>query len=125
MNIMLVDDSKTMRNVQRRMLETMGPVTFTEAGDGEEALAIFIGATAPYDCIIIDWNMPKMDGITLVRNIREHDKSTRLIIATTEVEKSRVMEALKAGVNNDIIKPFTPEAFVDKIRQTFAKRAAV
>ena len=62
-----------------------------------------------------------MDGITLVRKIRETDKTTLLIMATTEAEKTRVLDALKAGVNNYVIKPFTPDGLLEKIKKTLAK----
>ena len=91
MKLLLVDDSKTMRNIQKKVLTEMGGVEFAEAADGVEALAT-IGASGPFDLIMIDWNMPNMDGITLVHKIRETDKKTPLIMATTEAEKSRVLE---------------------------------
>ena len=65
--------------------------------------------------------MPNMDGLTLIRKIRETDKSIPLIMCTTEAEKTRVLEAVKAGVNNYIVKPFTVESLGEKIEQTMAK----
>src|SRR4051812_36019945 len=123
MNILLVDDSKTMRNIQKKSLAALGEVQFAEAGDGVEALAV-IAAGTKFAVMLVDWNMPNMDGITLVKKIRETDKTTPLIMATTEAEKSRVIDALKAGVNNYIIKPFTPDSFLDKVKQTLAKAGA-
>ncbi|HVT88102.1 MAG TPA: response regulator [Tepidisphaeraceae bacterium] len=122
MKILLVDDSKTMRNIQKKVLESMGGVEFGEAADGVEAMTRLGGG--PFNLILIDWNMPNMDGITLVGKIRQTDKKTPLIMVTTEAEKSRVMDALKAGVNNYVIKPFTPDALLEKVRQTMAKIAA-
>lgn len=123
MNILLVDDSKTMRNIQKKSLSVLGAeVQFAEAGDGVEALGVIAGGTK-FAVMLIDWNMPNMDGLTLVKKIRETDKTTPLIMATTEAEKTRVIDALKAGVNNYIIKPFTPDGFVDKVKQTLAKAA--
>ena len=122
MNILLVDDSKTMRNIQKKSLAALGEVQFAEAGDGVEALGVIAGGTK-FAVMLIDWNMPNMDGLTLVKKIRETDKTTPLIMATTEAEKTRVIDALKAGVNNYIIKPFTPDSFVDKVKQTLAKAA--
>ena len=61
--------------------------------------------------VLVGWNMPNMDGITLVRKIRETDQTLPLIMVTTEAEKGRVMEAIKAGVNNYVVKPFTAEVF--------------
>lgn len=124
MKIMLVDDSKTMRNIQKKSLASLGAVDFAEAGDGVEALAIFSATTDKFSVILVDWNMPNMDGITLVRKIREKDKTTPLVMATTEAEKGRIVEAIKAGVNNYVIKPFTPEVFLEKVQQTLAKAAA-
>lgn len=125
MNILLVDDSRTMRNIQKKVLEAMAPVTFAEAGDGLEALsAIAAQGAAGFDLILIDWNMPNMDGPTLVKAIREKDKNTPLVMVTTEAEKTRVVEAIKAGVNNYVIKPFTPETLLEKIKQTLDRLKA-
>lgn len=119
MKVLLVDDSKMMRNIQKKILETMGNVEFTEAGDGVLALeAIAAAAPAKFDLILIDWNMPNMDGFTLVGRIRATDKTTPLIMVTTESEKERIIEAIKAGVNNYALKPFTPEILLGKVKQT-------
>jgi two-component system chemotaxis response regulator CheY len=122
--ILLVDDSRTMRNIQKKSLDALGPMEVCEAGDGLEALSV-IAANAPgsFNLIMIDWNMPNMDGITLVRKIRETDKRTPLVMATTEAEKCRVLEALKAGVNNYVVKPFTPDVLIERVKQTLAKAA--
>jgi two-component system chemotaxis response regulator CheY len=124
MKILLVDDSKTMRNIQKKSLEQLGNTSFVEAADGVEALARIAENGDGFSFILIDWNMPNMDGITLVGRIRESDKKTPLIMCTTEAEKNRVIEALKAGVNNYVVKPFTPEAIVEKVKQTLSKVAA-
>ncbi|HEV7299999.1 MAG TPA: response regulator [Tepidisphaeraceae bacterium] len=122
MKILLVDDSRTMRNIQKKVLDTLGGVEFGEAGDGLEALTA-IAAAGKFDLILVDWNMPNMDGHTLVKKIRETDKATPLIMVTTESEKQRVIDAIKAGVNNYVIKPFTPDALMDKVKQTLSKLA--
>jgi two-component system chemotaxis response regulator CheY len=107
-----------MRNIQKRILAEIGTVEFVEAGDGIQALQV-IGVTADgFQLILIDWNMPNMDGITLVNRIRTTDKKTPLVMVTTESEKSRIVEAIRAGVNNYILKPFTPEGMLEKIRLT-------
>jgi two-component system chemotaxis response regulator CheY len=124
MRILLVDDSKTMRNIQKKVLAEMGQVEFFEAGDGVEALAVIAAAPGPFQVVLVDWNMPNMDGHTLVTRIRATDKSTPLIMCTTEAEKARVIEALKAGVNNYVVKPFTPESLLDRVRQTLTKLKA-
>lgn len=121
MKILLVDDSKTMRNIQQKVLADIA-TEFGEAGDGVEALAL-LNKGQKFDLILIDWNMPNMDGHTLVTKIRETDKATPLVMCTTEAEKSRVVEAIKAGVNNYVIKPFTPQGLTEKIQATLAKAA--
>jgi two-component system chemotaxis response regulator CheY len=118
MKILLVDDSKTMRNIQKKVLSAMGNVEFAEAGDGVEALSCLAASPDGFSFILIDWNMPNMDGHTLVCKIREKDKSTPLIMCTTEAEKQRVIDAIKAGVNNYVIKPFTPDTLMEKVKQT-------
>ncbi|MCP4591316.1 MAG: response regulator [bacterium] len=119
MRILLVDDSRTIRNIQKNVLAEIGQTDVVEAADGVEALAR-IGEQRP-DLMLIDWNMPNMDGITLVRKVRETDKALPLIMVTTEAEKSRVLEAVKAGVNNYVVKPFTAETLGEKIKQTLEK----
>ncbi len=120
MKILLVDDSRTMRNIQKKVLEQLGGVSFCEGGDGVEAMSV-ISASGSFDLVLVDWNMPNMDGITLVKNIRQTDRKTPLIMVTTEAEKARVIDALKAGVNNYVIKPFTPEMLLEKVKSTLAK----
>lgn len=122
MRILLVDDSRTIRNIQKNTLAGMGHTDVLEAADGQEALTV-LAAQRP-DLMLVDWNMPNMDGITLVRKVRETDQALPMIMVTTEAERSRVMEALKAGVNNYVVKPFTAETLGEKIQQTMAKAAA-
>ena len=124
MKILLVDDSRTMRNIEKKVLTDLPGTEFAEAGDGLEALAAIAAEGKPFGLILIDWNMPNMDGITLVGKIRETDKKTPLIMATTEAEKGRVLEAIRAGVNNYVVKPFTPEGLIDKVKSTLSKVAA-
>ncbi len=122
MKILLVDDSRTIRNIQKNTLKTLGHTDITEAADGIEALACL--AKERPELMLVDWNMPNMDGITLIKKVRETDKALPIIMVTTEAEKSRVLEAVKAGVNNYVVKPFTAETLSEKIEQTMAKLAA-
>jgi two-component system chemotaxis response regulator CheY len=122
MKILLVDDSRTIRNIQKNVLAQLGHTDVMEASDGVEALAAI--KTQRPDLMLVDWNMPNMDGITLVRNVRESDKSLPMIMVTTEAEKARVIEAIKAGVNNYVVKPFTAQTLSEKIEQTMAKVTA-
>lgn len=119
MKILLVDDSRTIRNIQKNVLGQLGHSEILEAGDGVEALQV-LKLSRP-DLMLVDWNMPNMDGLTLVKRVREADKTLPIIMCTTEAEKARVLEAIKAGVNNYVVKPFTAETMAEKIDQTMAK----
>lgn len=122
MKILLVDDSRTIRNIQKNVLKQLGHSEVTEAEDGVQALAQLQKGVP--DLMLVDWNMPNMDGITLVRKVRETNKSLPIIMCTTEAEKTRVLEAIKAGVNNYVVKPFTVESLGEKINQTMSKVTA-
>ncbi len=119
MKILLVDDSRTIRNIQKKVLAQLGFEEIEEAADGVQALEKY-KENKP-DLMLVDWNMPNMDGITLIKTIRQTDKEIPLIMCTTEAEKTRIIEALKAGVNNYVVKPFTAEALSEKINQTLTK----
>lgn len=119
MRIFIIDDSKTMRNIQKGTLAQLGYKEFEEAGDGQDALSK-VDAFNP-DLILVDWNMPVMDGITFVKQYRARGRKTPIIMVTTEAEKSRVMDAIKAGVNNYVVKPFTPEGLNQKVNETLAR----
>ena len=122
MKIMLVDDSRTMRNIQRNILGQLGHTDVVEAVDGQDALNKVKGENP--DLLLVDWNMPNMDGLTFIKAFREDNKTTPIIMVTTEAEKSRVIEAIKAGVNNYVIKPFTPEILTQRIDETLSKSNA-
>ena len=92
MKILLVDDSRTIRNIQKNVLAQMGHTDILEAADGVEALKLLESETP--DLVLVDWNMPNMDGLTLVSRIRQKDTALPLIMVTTEAEKGRVIEAL-------------------------------
>ncbi|RYG67506.1 response regulator [bacterium] len=124
MRILLVDDSKVMRGLQKRCLAALGEHEFAEANDGVEALAVLAASTAKFDFVLIDWNMPNMDGLTLASKIRATDKATPLIMCTTEAERERVMSAIQAGVNNYVVKPFTAESLSERVKQTLDKLKA-
>ena len=122
MRVMLIDDSRTMRNIQKSILAQLGHTEIEEACDGQDALSK-VGALGP-DLILVDWNMPNMDGLTFVKTFRQQDKTTPTIMVTTEAEKARVIEAIKAGVNNYVVKPFTPDLLGQRIDETMSKCAA-
>ncbi len=119
MKILLVDDSKTMRNIQKGILAQLGYNEIEEACDGVDALAK-VKDFQP-QLLLVDWNMPNMDGLTFVKEYRASGGASPLIMVTTESEKSRVVEAIKAGVNNYVVKPFTPDVLSERIRETLAR----
>jgi two-component system, chemotaxis family, chemotaxis protein CheY len=122
MKIMLVEDSKTMRNIQRNVLASLGFDCIEEACDGQDALSK-VDAFNP-DLLLVDWDMPNMDGLTLVKTLRGRGKKTPIIMVATESEKSRVIEAIRAGVNNYVVKPFTPELLLARVQETIARNKA-
>jgi len=122
MKILLVDDSRTIRNIQKNTLKMLGHTDISEAADGLEALTCLSNERP--DLMLVDWNMPNMDGITLIKKVRETDQALPIIMVTTEAEKTRVIEAVKAGVNNYVVKPFTADTLSEKINQTMSKVAA-
>lgn len=119
MKALVVDDSGVMRKVVSGALKMAGITDVDQAGDGQEAVNKV--KSGEYDLILMDWYMPNMLGIDAVKEIRGSGCETPIIMVTTEAEKSRVIEALKAGANNYIIKPFEPAAIVQKIMDTMGK----
>jgi len=124
MNILLVDDSKTMRNIQKKCLAALSDVAFSEAGDGLEALALIASTPQGFSLMLVDWNMPNMNGIDFVARVRESDRNTPIIMVTTEAEKQRVLDAIRVGASNYVVKPFTPEGLLEKTKATLVKARA-
>ncbi len=115
MKVLLVDDSGTMRAIQRRCLNKIGVEDIHEAEDGVQGLAIFEGS--PFDVVLTDWNMPKMDGLQLLQEIRQRNREIPVIMITTEAERSRVVQAIQFGVSDYLVKPFTPDGLREKIEK--------
>ncbi len=117
LKILAVDDSPTMRRIIVNTLKRAGYEDVTEASDGKDAIAKM--KVEPFNFVITDWNMPEMDGLTFVSQIRSLDefKDMPILMVTTRSVKDDIIEAMKAGVNNYIVKPFTPETLSEKINQ--------
>lgn len=114
MKILVVDDSSTMRRIIINSLKTMGQEDVIEAGDGVEGVNQ-MQANSDVGLVLTDWNMPNMNGLEFLTKIRETNKDTPIVMITTEAEKSNVVTAIKAGANNYIVKPFTPDVLKEKI----------
>jgi two-component system, chemotaxis family, chemotaxis protein CheY len=115
MKALVADDSAVMRKVLIGALSRVGITDVCEASDGEEAVKI--ASEKEFNIVLMDWNMPKKLGIDAVKEIREKGNKVPIIMVTTEAEKCRVIEALKMGANNYIIKPFKPDTIVTKIKE--------
>jgi two-component system chemotaxis response regulator CheY len=124
MKFLVVDDSATMRRVVVNSLQRIGFTEFVEAGDGHEALDRYDTSVG---FVITDWNMPNMSGIDLARALRarKDGKAVPILIVTTRSVKEDIVTAVQAGVNNYIVKPFTPQVLKEKIDQILAAAAAV
>jgi len=123
MKALVVDDSMTIRRIVIKALALAGINEATEASDGLEALEA-IKSGAQFAVILLDWNMPKMSGIETLRALRQAGVKTPVIMVTTEAEKSRVIEAIKTGANDYLIKPFSPDQLAAKVKGLLATAAA-
>lgn len=121
--VMVVDDSSTMRKIIINVLVQIGipHESIGSAQDGIDALGQLKSTT--YDLILTDWNMPKMDGLHLVQNLRHLPKykSTPILMITTEGGKEEVIKALKSGINNYIVKPFNAQTLKLKLEPILKK----
>ncbi len=114
MKALVVDDSLTIRRIVIKALGMAGIQETAEAGDGLEAINAL--QKDKFDLVLLDWNMPKMSGIDALKKMRADGFKTPVIMVTTEAEKTRVIEAIKAGANDYLIKPFSPDQLAAKVR---------
>jgi two-component system, chemotaxis family, chemotaxis protein CheY len=116
MKILLVDDSGVMRRIQKNHLSQLGQTDIVEASNGKMAYDM-LTSDPGIDTVFLDWNMPEVDGITALRQIRANPamNGVKVFMCTSEAEQSRVMEAIEAGANNYLVKPFTLEMIKDKL----------
>lgn len=128
LKILVVDDFPTMRRIVKTLLKQNGFNNFTEAEDGQEAYKI-LQQHGDFEMIVSDWNMPNMTGLEFLKTVRADAKFKHLpfLMVTAEAEKENIIEAVKAGVSNYIVKPFTGQALkekLDKIDQMLKKQKA-
>ena len=121
MKILVVDDMSTMRRIVKNILKQLGFSNMDEAENGQEALQKLRADT--YGFVVSDWNMPVMPGIELLRAIRADEKLKHIpvLMVTAEAQKENLIEAIQAGVNNYVVKPFTAETMQEKINKIFNK----
>lgn len=121
MKVLVVDDFSTMRRIVKNLLRQIGFNEIDEAEDGRQAIDKLKAGN--FDFIISDWNMPNLDGMGLLKKVREDEKLNHLpiLMVTAEAEKERVVAAIQAGVNNYIVKPFTAEVLREKLEKIFVK----
>jgi two-component system, chemotaxis family, chemotaxis protein CheY len=119
--ILVVDDFATMRKVIRNLLKQVGYENIVEAEDGVIALKIL--KSQKIDLVVSDWNMPNMTGLELLKAVRSDEdlKTTPFLMVTAEALQDNVIAAVKAGVSNYIVKPFTAETLNDKITKILEK----
>ncbi|WP_432563876.1 response regulator [Kineococcus sp. SYSU DK003] len=115
MKALVVDDSRAMRKIIAGALRKLGYET-VEAADGAEALEVLKSGSLP-DLATVDWNMPVMDGLTFVTQVRANRdyRALTLMMVTTEAEHGQIVRALAAGAHEYLIKPFTVEALEEKL----------
>jgi two-component system chemotaxis response regulator CheY len=114
---LVVDDSKATRMILSRTLKEFG-YAVTEAADGREALTELSHLEQVPDLILTDWNMPVMNGLEFLREVRKAERfaSSVVVMVTTRTEMEQIVEALEAGANEYVMKPFTKEILADKLR---------
>ena len=113
--VLVADDSSTMRKIIVRSLQAVGVSDAAEAADGDEAISMFNAGS--FDMILTDWNMPGKNGLEVIQEIRKVNKDVPVIMVTTEAEKSRVLEAIQAGVSDYLVKPFTADTLREKLEK--------
>ena len=117
MYALIIDDSRAMRRIIGKIMSKLGFETL-EAGQGQEGLAQLEDHASDIDVVLVDWNMPVMNGIDFVRTVRSRDEYAdhKLVMVTTETEPTRMARALMAGVDEFVMKPFTEEILVEKLK---------
>ncbi len=121
MKILVVDDFSTMRRIIKNLLRDLGFTNIQEADDGNTALPML--QQGDFDFVVTDWNMPGMQGIDLLKEIRKDDKLSHLpvLMVTAEAKREQIIQAAQAGVNGYIVKPFTAATLKEKLDKIFER----
>jgi two-component system chemotaxis response regulator CheY len=121
MKFLVVDDFSTMRRIVRNLLKELGFLNVDEAEDGAVALGKLTSES--FDFVVTDWNMPNMDGLTLLKQIRANPQLKHLpvLMITAEAKKENIVAAAQAGASGYIVKPFTAATLSEKLNKIFEK----
>lgn len=121
MSILVVDDFPTMRRIVRSLLKELGYTNVEEAEDGQDALSKL--RAGGYEFVVSDWNMPNLDGLEMLKQIRADDalKSLPVLMVTAEAKKENIIAAAQAGANGYVVKPFTAATLEEKLNKIFEK----
>ncbi len=124
MKFLVVDDFSTMRRIVRNLLKDLGFVNVDEAEDGVIALQKL--KTGGFEFVVSDWNMPNMDGLTLLKSIRADAdlKTLPVLMVTAEAKKENIVAAAQAGANGYVVKPFTAATLDEKLNKIFQNISA-
>ena len=124
LNVLVVDDSGTMRRIIRNILRGVGVSSIIEAGHGLSALERLRAHVV--DLVVLDWNMPEMSGIEVLRAMRMDPalNDIPVLMVTANAERQSVIEAIQAGVTSYVAKPFTPQVLHQKLSEIFGRKAA-
>jgi len=121
LNFLVVDDFTTMRRIVRNLLKELGFTNVDEAEDGQDALNKLQAGN--FDFVISDWNMPNMDGLALLKNLRAEERFANLpvLMVTAEAKKENIIAAAQAGASGYVVKPFTAAILEEKLNKIFEK----
>lgn len=124
LKFLVVDDFSTMRRIVRNLLKELGFSNVDEAEDGMVALQKLRGGS--FDFVVSDWNMPNMDGLTLLQNIRSDEtlKKIPVLMVTAEAKKENIVAAAQAGASGYVVKPFTAATLDEKLNKIFQNMAS-
>jgi two-component system, chemotaxis family, chemotaxis protein CheY len=124
LKFLVVDDYSTMRRIIKHVLLDLGYANVAEADDGATALPML--KSGSYDVLITDWNMPGMPGLELLKAVRADSALAKLpvLMLTAESKREQIVEAVQAGVNGYVIKPFTAETLSAKLDKILGARTA-
>lgn len=120
MRVLIVDDSQIMRKIITGALKNQGIKEIVEASNGLEAVEM-TQKDSDIGLILMDWNMPTMTGIEAVKKIRDSGNKIPIVMVTTESEKEKVIEAIKTGANDYLVKPFNPKDIAAKLEKFMQK----